>query len=334
MLKCSIDLKKPGKQTGFVRLAYSNNRHAYGIIPVPIATISGGAGPTLLLTAGNHGNEYEGMIALRNILTETKVKDVGGRIIFMPALNLPAVLADERVSPLDGGNMNRAFPGDPSGTPTAMIADFVETVLLPHSDYALDIHTGGSVCEYLPCGYIYKQGTRDHMQAKLTTAHVFGAPVTVVVSGTTTSGSLSAACERHGVIMVSTELGGGGVKKSTVNMAVNGITNVLHHIGLLEGVEKPARTKFIETPSMEEFVMSPRDGLFEPMVELGQVVSAGEIAGRIHTIANLDQEAIPVEIRTKGTIVAMRTHPVVMRGDFLCHTGRPVEEHELFGAEE
>jgi predicted deacylase len=117
-------------------------------------------------------------------------------------------------------------------------------------------------------------------------------------------------------------------------MAVNGITNVLHHIGLLEGVEKPARTKFIETPSMEEFVMSPTDGLFEPMVELGQVVSAGEIAGRIHTIANLDQEAIPVEIRTKGTIVAMRTHPVVMRGDFLCHTGRPVEEHELFGAEE
>ena len=134
MLNCSIDLSSPGKRTGFLNLSYSNNRHAYGIIPIPIAVVARDNGPTVLLTAGNHGDEYEGMIALRNILAELKFEDIQGRVIFMPALNLPAVLADQRVSPLDGVNMNRAFPGDSAGGPTAVIADFIENKLLPTFD--------------------------------------------------------------------------------------------------------------------------------------------------------------------------------------------------------
>lgn len=57
-----------GKHTGFIRLPHSVHRSAYGFIPIPVAVIACGAGPTVLLMAGNHGDEYEGQIALGNLI--------------------------------------------------------------------------------------------------------------------------------------------------------------------------------------------------------------------------------------------------------------------------
>ncbi len=76
-----------------------------------------------------------------------------GRLILLPALNLPAVLAGTRVSPVDQINMNRAFPGDPRGTPTLMIADYVRRRLLPMCDAVIDLHSGGKTLNFVPfCG--------------------------------------------------------------------------------------------------------------------------------------------------------------------------------------
>lgn len=110
---CSIDLNGPGRRVGYLGVSFSDDTHAYGIIPVPIAVLAGRAGPTVLLTAGVHGDEHEGQIVLRRLLREIDPMTLSGRIILMPAVNLPAVRAARRTSPLDGGNMNRAFPGSP-----------------------------------------------------------------------------------------------------------------------------------------------------------------------------------------------------------------------------
>jgi len=121
-LSPEIDLDRDGKQTGFLRLPYSVHRSAYGWIPIPIASIGNGKGPRILLMAGNHGDEYEGQVALGRLIRTLEPAEIHGRIIILPSANFPAAMAGSRTSPLDGGNLNRLFPGDPSGGPTAQIA--------------------------------------------------------------------------------------------------------------------------------------------------------------------------------------------------------------------
>ena len=147
----TVDMETPGKRIGNLRLKYSDNRYPLGYIPVPIGVVVGSKGPTVLLIAGVHGDEFEGPVALLDLLHRVEPGDVHGRIIVLPALNAPALRASSRVSPLDGANLNRAFPGDKDGGPTAMLAHFVEQILLPGCDAVLDLHSGGKAAYFTPC---------------------------------------------------------------------------------------------------------------------------------------------------------------------------------------
>ena len=149
-LSPEIDLDGSGRQTGFLRLPHSVHRSAYGWVPIPIAAISNDTGPTILLIAGNHGDEYEGQVALGRLIRTLDPAEVRGRIMILPSANFPAAMAGTRTSPLDQGNLNRSFPGDPTGGPTAQIAYYIENELLPRCDFVLDIHSGGSSLTYLP----------------------------------------------------------------------------------------------------------------------------------------------------------------------------------------
>src|SRR3990170_4455678 len=91
---------------------------------LPICHIRNGEGPSLLLMAGNHGDEYEGELSLAKLIRRLDPKRIKGRVTILPMANAPAVMAAKRCSPLDGGNLNRAFPGDPLGTPTSRLANF------------------------------------------------------------------------------------------------------------------------------------------------------------------------------------------------------------------
>src|SRR5215468_3555469 len=91
-----------GRQDGFLSVPISTNRSAYGRIQIPIVNLKNGAGPRALLVAGNHGDEYEGQIALMRLARALAPDAIRGTVTILPALNLPAVLADRRNSPLDG----------------------------------------------------------------------------------------------------------------------------------------------------------------------------------------------------------------------------------------
>ncbi len=217
-----IDLQAKGKHIGHIRVPHSTHESAYGFIAIPIAVINGGcggsggssgsgrSGPDVLLTAGNHGDEYEGQIALLKLMRSLSADAVRGRVIIIPRLNLPAAAAGRRTSPLDEGNLNRLFPGDPLGSPTAQIAHFVDTVLLPITQVSLDLHSGGSSLEYLPC--IYATASPDAAkQAQLEAAvAAFGAPLTLMAQQEISSRSLMACARAHGHLHFATELGGAG----------------------------------------------------------------------------------------------------------------------------
>ena len=125
-LSADIDLMAEGKATGFVRVPHSVHRSAYGWIPIPIVRIKNGDGPSVLMQAGNHGDEWEGQIGLGNLIRALQPKDIKGRLVILPSANFPAAMEGRRTSPIDEGNLNRSFPGDAEGTITQQIAYFIE----------------------------------------------------------------------------------------------------------------------------------------------------------------------------------------------------------------
>src|SRR5204862_2768109 len=124
-------------------------------VMVPITKISRGKGPTVLVLAGNHGDEYQGQIAIMKLARELTPAMVTGRVILIPSLNFPAAKAGTRLSPLDGMNMNRAFPGQSEGPVTSQIAHYLTNVLFPLSDVVIDIHSGGRSMEFVPCSTMH-----------------------------------------------------------------------------------------------------------------------------------------------------------------------------------
>tara|TARA_E500000331_G_scaffold147250_1_gene143325 strand:+ start:4592 stop:5590 length:999 start_codon:yes stop_codon:yes gene_type:complete len=327
-MRCSIDLDCPGKREGFVQLNHSDNRHAYGVIPIPIGVVAAdNDGPTVLLTAGNHGDEYEGIVILQRLFRDLDPSRIRGRIIIMPSLNLPAVRVYQRTSPLDGANMNRSFGAQDISGPTQEIAQFVEEQLIAQSDYAIDLHSGGKMCEFSPCGYIYAGGGRKRLQNKFNAAHQFGAKYTVVVEGS--PGSLSAAGERAGVIMLSAELGGGRIRRENIELGYNGTVNALAGWNLLDHAPEETKTIFLRSGSASSSVMSPVGGVFEPLTDVGQQITAGDTVGRIYPLDALDQSVVTVNAQSSGVIIGQRTQACVQRGDFLLHLGESAEESEL-----
>jgi predicted deacylase len=110
-LRTMVPFDVDGRHFGDLRLVHSDNRYAAGYIPIPLAVLRNGAGPTLLLTGGTHGDEYEGPAAILRLAHDLDLAGLRGRIIALPALNAPAFYAATRVSPIDRRNLNRACPG-------------------------------------------------------------------------------------------------------------------------------------------------------------------------------------------------------------------------------
>ncbi len=146
----SIDIEAHGKQFGHLSVPHSHNESAWGALHLPIVSIKNGEGPTVALTGGNHGDEYEGPIALLKLVRALEPAQISGQVIVIPALNFPAVMGGTRVSPIDGVNMNRAFPGKRDGSVTEMIAHFVQHKILAECDALFDIHSGGKTMMFSP----------------------------------------------------------------------------------------------------------------------------------------------------------------------------------------
>ena len=87
-LSADIDLMAEGKATGFVRVPHSVHRSAYGWIPIPIVRIKNGDGPSVLMQAGNHGDEWEGQIGLGNLIRALQPKDIKGRLVILSLIHV------------------------------------------------------------------------------------------------------------------------------------------------------------------------------------------------------------------------------------------------------
>ncbi len=327
-LVADVDFEQDGKQSGFVRLFHSVHASAYGFIPIPIVVVRHGAGPTALFVSGNHGDEYEGQVALSNLAKSLDPAQIKGRVILLPMANFPAGMAGRRTSPIDDGNLNRSFPGDPDGDVTRQIAFYIESVLIPMADIVCDLHSGGSSLMYVPCALIKRADDAAHFKKLQDALQAFGAPLAYITGGGHGTGedhTLSGGAARRGVPAVGTELGGSGrVTPAALAIAERGLRNLLAHAGILpkQALVAPKQpTRVLTVGGPEYFVYAPESGVFEPLVELGDTVTAGEPAGRIHFPETPLAPPATVAFERSGFVLCMRIPGRTMRGDCLFHLG-------------
>lgn len=315
-----IDFDRNGKQTGFFRLPYSGHDDAWGVIPVPMAVIQNGTGPTVLLQGGNHGDEYEGPIALGEIIRDLDPAQVSGRLIIVPAINLPAVKAASRVSPIDGLNFNRTFPGDHLGSPTLQLSAYVNDELFPISDAFVDLHSGGSSLSIVPSAAI-EPSDDTALAARIHEAvAAFDAPMSVVISNRGDPRTSTASAVRAGLVTVGTEMGGcGTVSLEGLAICRRGVRNLLHHFGVVETETTPPSRP--HNPLFElggrAHILAEDDGVFEPCHALGVPLREGEVAGRIHYLRDPKRPPVDLLCRCDGVLYGMR-HPGQVRSGNCC----------------
>ncbi|MDJ0944405.1 MAG: succinylglutamate desuccinylase/aspartoacylase family protein [Kiloniellales bacterium] len=283
-----------------------------------MVTIRNGDGPTVLLMSGNHGDEYEGQIALTKLCSELEPTDIRGRLLILTMANYPAAEAGLRTSPIDDGNLNRSFPGDPLGTPTQAIAHYIEEVLMPMCDYCLDLHSGGSSLVYAPTLLRGRGVTAAEAQTLVELQQAFDAPYAwVFKSGgrQTTNRTSMAAASRKGVISLMAELGGGGaVTPWVLALTERGVKRVLHFLGMLPNYQADAANGTREL-RVQGSVYAYDFGVFEPFKELGDEVESGDATGAIHHPEEPWREATIVRSQLDGMVLCKRAPGRVARGD-------------------
>ena len=339
MLFTSVDFQKSGKQQGCMQVPYSHNLGGWANVMIPITTVANGTGPTVLILGGNHGDEYQGQIAAMKLARELTPDMVTGRIILIPSLNFPAARAATRLSPLDGMNMNRAFPGSPEGSVTSQIAHFLTTVLFPLSDVVIDIHSGGRSMEFVPCAHMHLVSDAEQRRKMLAAMLAWNTDFCFLYADIAGSGLLPVEAENQGKLVVTTELGGGECIPASVHrIAQSGLRNVLIHVGALRGQEQTreslgkAPTILTQALNREEYVLAPESGVFEVCIELGEHVQKGDTVGHIHHLERPDRQPETIIALSNGYLVTMRAPCLTQQGDCVAVIAKQVSLDDVRNA--
>ncbi|HEP6278408.1 TPA: N(2)-acetyl-L-2,4-diaminobutanoate deacetylase DoeB [Burkholderia vietnamiensis] len=332
----TVDLDADGVQHGFLKLPYSRDDSAWGAIMIPIAVVKSGDGPTVLLTGGNHGDEYEGPVALSKLAGSLKAADVTGRVIVVPFMNYPAFRAGRRTSPIDAGNLNRSFPGRPDGTVTEKIADYFQRHLLPLATHVLDIHAGGRTLDFVPFAAIHVLENREQEARCERAMRAFGAPYSMRMLELDSVGLFDTAAEAAGKVFVSTELGGGGTSTAaSVAIAERGVRGFLEHAGVLAKRDDasaavraaPRTTTLLDMPDGSCFTTSEHRGLLEMCRDLGSEVEAGDVLARAHDIDRTGVAPVEYVARRRGLLAARHFPGLVQAGDTIAVVADIVERN-------
>lgn len=336
-IQCPIRFDQDGRQAGYLRAPHSRNTAGWGVVEIPIYQLKNGNGPTLLLTGAVHGDEYEGQIAISRLAQTLKAEDIQGRLIMIPAVNMPAALNGTRLSPIDDRDLNRCFPGDPRGSFSEMLAHFIDSEILPLCDVSVDLHTAGHSGDCAPSTNMHFLPDEAMRRRTLRAAEAFGAPYNVVFWGVDEGATLTSSVERRGILSLGTELGGWGrVSIEGVRLGERGVRNMLKHLGMMKGTPETAqkdghpgtRHMMVKDPACYSF--APASGVFEPRQLAGDTVRAGETAGFLHFVEDVDRPPLAVQYAVSGVLWMSAGPGRVQRGDVVGVVMQEFDERAVY----
>lgn len=296
-----------------------------GGLEIPYFDFQGASdGPHLTILAGVHGTEYTSIAAVREFARGLDPQLISGRITAVPLINLPAFWARSPfVVPADGKNLNRCFPGDPSGSYAEVLADQIVQRFLIGSDYLLDLHAG-DLPEALEPFSIYEESAVEAASRGLAMAYGLGHIVRQSAVGRTVAGSTCAAAADLGIPAIVAESGQNGLMdRVAVDRHLVGLMNVARSIGVMPGDALPPPPMVREYDGWH-WLRSPVAGWWEPVKPVGAEVEAGDLLGTVSEICG----GLLAEIRApqKGVLLFQTTSPAVIADGVLlglarCGTG-------------
>lgn len=281
------------------------------VIEIPIFSYQAKKpGPTLLLMAGMHGDEINGVEIMRRIISQKLYKVDAGRVICIPVFNVFGFINFSREVP-DGKDVNRSFPGNKNGSLASQFAHFLTEEVLPHIDYGIDFHTGGKLINNHPQ---IRAMLNDETNAEL--AKAFAAPLTI--NSPYRDKSLRKEASKTGKRIMVYEAGESlKLRKPAIDEGLNGMRRVMKHLGMID--EAPEQTKPQVIIEKSSWARARIAGIHYAQVRNGSFVKKGEVMGVISDPYG-DYEKL-IKASHDCHIISINNNPVVNRGDALFHFG-------------
>ncbi len=267
-------------------------------------------GPTILLSAGMHGEETNGIEIIRRIITREEVRHLNcGSIIAIPVINSVSFLFGSRELP-DGRDLNRCFPGNKNGSFGSRIAYDLMKHIVPLIDFGVDFHTGGAKINNSPqirCVFEFAEN--------VALAEKFSPPL--IIDSSYRDGTFRKEASKKGKPILVYE-GGESMRLdyTAINEGVNGCLRLMKNFGMID-IDVP------NNPAVkirkDTWIRANASGLFHMNVTNGAYVEKGDMLGAIcNPFGSVEYK---ITSTVEGYIVGINNQPVVNQGDALIHIG-------------
>lgn len=282
-------------------------------IKIPVTIVCGASeGPTLFLTAAVHGDEINGVPIVRKVLDGLDPARLAGNVVGIPVVNRFGFSSGERYLP-DRRDLNRAFPGDPSGSLASRVADVLFTKIFRHCDAGIDLHTAAqgraNLCHVRGEGDL--ENVRNLMRA-------FGTPI--MIHGEGPKGSLRRACTEAKVPTIIFEAGEPNrFEKHVAEIGVHGVFRVMKSLGMYDR-RVPKRPGFQVLVKSSDWIRSDHGGIIEMLVEPGDLVRKGQCVANI--LSPFGRQVDQVMSNTSGVVLSTNTLPLTRPGEAIVHVGQ------------
>jgi predicted deacylase len=314
--------------------------------PRPVISITGAKlGPVLFVNAGVHGGEYPAIEAVIRLSNTLDPKKIAGTVVLMPVMNLPAFRARTPfVCPIDNVNPNRVFPGDPTGSYSEQMTHALINEFVVHADAYVDLH-GGDIPEALVPFVICRAGNEGAAKKSKAIAMAFGLPYVLTITKPVqpgkehraSAGGLSsyAAAAEKGVPSILAEAGGvGQMQEDAVALLVNGVINVMKHLGMIDDAKFESYTETNSRPKTKktarsavattvltkfEWLYTKHKGMWYPKVGAGDIVKKGQEIGTVGDLFGDTLEKIISPVN--GVILFLTINPSVLENGLLMGIG-------------
>jgi len=293
--------------------------HTQNSIDVPvIIERSKKPGPTVLITAGIHGDEVNGVEIVRQIIAKGINKPKRGTIICIPVINVFGFIHMDRLFP-DGRDLNRVFPGSKNGSLASRVAHQLMTKIVPHADLILDFHTGGADrFNAAQVRVVKNEVVLDEL------AETFGAPF--IFYSKNLGNSFRNSAYRKGIPMLLFEGGKSfNIHNTITNTGVNGTKRVLSHLEMLRSPFKVSKPKKEAVKILEsKWLRASYSGMFKPTISINSLVEKGEVLGNItDPYGNFNHF---IKAPNSGYIFNINQSPLVYQGDAIFHISTKLED--------
>ncbi|WP_060874611.1 succinylglutamate desuccinylase/aspartoacylase family protein [Myroides odoratus] len=272
-------------------------------------------GPTILFSAGLHGDELNGVDIVRQIVHQGLNRPKRGTIICIPVINIFGFINKTREFP-DGRDLNRVFPGSKTGSLAGRFAYHILTHIIPHVDFVIDFHAGGQSRFNAPQLRI----SMDDKAVLEPLAEIFHPPFLLYSNQIT--GSFRSACAKRGVKMLLFEGGKSlDINAEVSKMGVEGTKRVLRHFDMLrEEIEVEKRQEKMVIISQSVWIRAKQSGLMHDQVAVGTFVRKGEALAYISD--PYGRENVMIKAPNSGYVINVNDSPIVYQGDAIFHLSK------------